>query len=110
MRAIGSISLLAACSFTHGDPPLRGDGGGSADASDAMQMDAPIDGSIDGTPSTLRAKTITITAAVGGTLVDFPLWFTVTDPDLGARAGLDGKDIFFTTTAGVARGAAMQSP
>ncbi|NVB81059.1 MAG: DUF2341 domain-containing protein [Kofleriaceae bacterium] len=101
MRAIWSIPLLAACSFTHGDPPLRGDGGGSADASDAAMTDAAIDAAIDGTPSTLRAKTITITATVGGTLGDFPLWFTVTDPDIGARAQLDGKDIFFTTTAGV---------
>jgi hypothetical protein len=101
MRAMWSIPLLAACSFTHGDPALRGDAGGTADAPDAAVIDAAIDAAIDGTPSTLRAKTITITGAVTGTLVDFPLWFTVTDPDIAARAELDGSDIFFTTTAGV---------
>lgn len=105
MRATWTISLLAACSFPHG-AASSGGGGGSDAGSDAMEMGsdagggAGIDADIDATPSTLRAKTVTVTATITGTLQDFPMWFTVTDPELKAQAQLDGSDIFFTTPTG----------
>ncbi len=102
MRAWLTISLLAACSFPHGTASSRdSDGGGDDDDAMAMGSDAgSIDARIDGMATTLRAKTITVTATIGSTLQDFPMWFTVTDADLAARARLDGTDIFFTTTTG----------
>lgn len=95
MRAV-LFSLLFACSFQHGLPVGPDDGG--IDAPDGMGSDADIDsgGGDDSPPmSTLREKTITITGAVTGTIDDFPLWVSLTDTDLSARARPDGSDIHF---------------
>jgi hypothetical protein len=100
MRATWTISLLAACSFPHG-AATSGDAGRSGDAMETeMGSDAGSDAGIDSMPSTLRAKTITVTAPITGTLQDFPMWFTVTDADLKARMQLDGIDSFLGGVVG----------
>jgi hypothetical protein len=91
--------LLAACSFDHGVAPRDGggsDGGGSGSDGSMMGSDG---GGSDGSMSTLRQKTITIGNSVNGTLADFPLWISLTDLDVAARARPDGADIHFTAGA-----------
>jgi MSHA biogenesis protein MshQ len=93
--------LLVACSFPHGSAVGPDDGG--VDAPDGMGSGSNNDAgdgggsnNDDAPPvSTLREKTITITGAVTGTLTDFPLWVSLTDADLSARARPDGSDIHF---------------
>lgn len=95
------LVVLAACSFEHGVAPTGG-------PSDAPTTDAPDgsssgggsdggngSGSDGGMTSALRQKIITIAAAVSGTHTDFPLWLSLTDSDLAARARSDGTDIHF---------------
>jgi hypothetical protein len=96
------LGLLAACSFEHGIPsPAAGDDAPMTDAatgSDASGVgsDSGGGGGGDDAPMTsLREKTITINAVVAGTHADFPLWVSLTDPDLAARAASDGSDIHF---------------
>lgn len=88
------LVLVAGCSFEHGLLPGAG--------SDGSVIDVP-DGSGSGSDTsgpTLRQKTITIGSGVSGTLTDFPLWISLTDADLGARARPDGTDIHFVALAG----------
>ena len=91
------FELLAGCSFEPGIAPGDGGGSGSDGGIDGMSPDAMIDAmSIDTPPgSTLRQKTITIDAAITGTHTDFPLWISLLDSDLAARARADGTDIHF---------------
>jgi hypothetical protein len=92
---VALLSLLAACSFDHGlvgndhkDAAFDPDGNASGSGSDS-----------DGSTSTLRQKTITIQSTVSGTHTDFPLWVSLTDTDIGARARIDGTDIHFVAGA-----------
>lgn len=98
MRAVLSL-LLVACSFPHGSaigpddggvdaPDGMGSGSDAGDAADSNDDDAPP-------VSPLREKIITITGPVTGTLDDFPVWISLTDADLSARARPDGDDIHF---------------
>lgn len=50
--------------------------------------------------SPLRQKTITISATIAGSHTDFPLWISLTDPIIAARASADGSDIHFVTDVG----------
>jgi hypothetical protein len=90
------LSLLTACSFEHGRVNGTPDDGG-VDASDGPidgLVDAIVDGPTDVPVSPLRQKTITI-GNVTGSHTDFPLWVSLTDADIGARALADGSDIHF---------------
>ncbi|HEY5951980.1 MAG TPA: DUF2341 domain-containing protein [Kofleriaceae bacterium] len=70
--------------------------GGGGDANPAGSDSGSDSGSgSDAITSTLREKTITIAGPVTGTLTDFPLWISLTDSDLAARARADGTDIYF---------------
>lgn len=93
------FSLLVGCSFQHGAPVRPDDGGVDAPDGTGSGSDAGDGGgsnSDDAPPMPpLREKTITITGAVTGTLTDFPLWVSLTDTDLSARARNDGTDIHF---------------
>jgi trimeric autotransporter adhesin len=89
---------LAACSFDHGHVP--GDATGSGSDGNGSDGGSGSDGGGSGSDapgSPLRQKTITITGAVTGTLTDFPLWISLTDSDLAARARVDGTDIYFVS-------------
>jgi hypothetical protein len=69
---------------------------------DTAVLDTP-DGTGSGSGSAsspLRQKTITIKPAIAGTHTDFPLWISLTDPDLAARALADGSDIHFVDASG----------
>lgn len=99
MRA-ALLPLLAACSFQHGQLPgelpdgdiARPDGsvtGFDAPPHDGRTPDGPMP------PSPLRQKTITINLVAEGPHQDFPLWVSLTDPDIAARALADGSDIHF---------------
>lgn len=93
------VVLLAGCSFEHGafngttnDGPAidtpGGDGSGSGSGSGSDNTSA------------LRQKTITIKPAIVGTHTNFPLWVSLTDSDLAARALADGSDIHFVDSNG----------
>lgn len=91
--------LVSACSFQHGLPVVPNDGplGGSDSGTDGSGSGSGSgsDAGIDAAPPTLRQKTITITQNVTGNHANFPLWITLTDADLAARARADGTDIHF---------------
>jgi hypothetical protein len=92
------VVVLAGCSFEHGSVSgTPADGPADSRLIDTMGMiDTP-----DGTaPSSLREKTITIQPAITGTHTDFPLWISLTDSDLAARALTDGSDIHFVDANG----------
>jgi biopolymer transport protein ExbB len=57
-----------------------------------FQLDA---GRPDGIVGTRRRKSVTI-GPVGVDLADFPVWISITDPDLRTHGFTDGSDIFFT--------------
>jgi hypothetical protein len=87
------LVVLAGCSFEHGL---------SSGSRDGAMIDTPDgegsgsgSGSGSGMSSPLRQKTITIASGIVGTHVDFPLWISLTDPDLATRALANGSDIHF---------------
>ncbi len=97
MRA-ALLLFISACSFQHGLPI----GGAPDDAATDVGGGGPdscicaADAGLDAPQPTLRQKTITIgQAAVSGNHTSFPLWITLTDADLAARARTDGTDIHF---------------
>jgi hypothetical protein len=92
---VALLLLFSACSFQHGLPVVPDDGpvGGSDGGTDSNGSGS--DAAIDAPPSPLRQKTITITANVNGNHANFPVWISLTDADLAARARADGTDIHF---------------
>jgi hypothetical protein len=89
------LALLAGCSFQPGmyaeTQPDR-----DAPLDDMTTADTgSVDGSPDATMTLLREKTITIAPTVVGTHADFPLWVSLTDADIAARATSTGADIHF---------------
>lgn len=125
LAALLGLAGIAGCVFEPGallpggpdaglspDAPLPVDAARPVDArppSDAVPIDAPvtmIDAPVPPEPDAApgkRRKQITIRAQrVAGSqdLADFPVLFSVTDPDLADRAGVDGSDIHFTTQNG----------
>jgi hypothetical protein len=86
-----------ACSFDYGAAGRDGAVDRDSAGSDGRGSDAGS-GS-DATLSSLRQKTITIIGAVTGTHADFPLWISLTDSDIAARARADGTDIHFVAGA-----------
>ncbi len=101
MRA-ALLLFVTACSFQHGLPiggalddgaiDVGGDGSGSDSGSGSG---SGSDAGIDAPASTLRQKTITIGQTVNGTHANFPVWVSLTDANLAARARADGTDIHF---------------
>jgi hypothetical protein len=88
-------ALAASCQFDPGGlaPGLEPPDG----APDVTDPDAPPAG-----PGVQR--TITIDAGqVPSTLVDFPLYVAISDPQLGQKAGHDGADIHFVAADGTTR-------
>ncbi|HWN68563.1 MAG TPA: DUF2341 domain-containing protein [Haliangium sp.] len=89
------------------------DSGAGTDSGVTMDSGTAIDASLpprpDAAPDNQRRKQITIDAArvqapaVPGSLADFPVLFSVVDPDIRARAAADGSDIYFTDALGVTR-------
>lgn len=90
------IALATACNFS-------GPGAAPAEAG----IDAAIDAAIDGPPTPwlspwMRRKSITLRASQidtpgNGSLTDFPVLVSITDPQIGAGAALQtGQDIVFT--------------
>ncbi len=115
MRA--SPALLAvllavpACGFNPAGTSDGGDSGGDDDGDADVEVDAPVatDGrpGIDAVPPDARGpgrrKSITIDPArVDGTQSDFPVWVSIVDPAIGARAADNGSDLYFTTDDGTA--------
>jgi hypothetical protein len=88
------VVVLAGCSFEHGSATGTPVDGRLIDT--LVTIDTP-DGSA---ASSLRQKTITIQPAIVGTHTDFPLWISLTDSDLAARALADGSDIHFVDADG----------
>jgi hypothetical protein len=95
-RLIVIVVLATACGF-------KSPGAGPADAA----VDAAIDAAVDGPPvpwlgSWMRRKPITLRASQieapnNGSLTDFPVLVSITDPQIGAGAALgSGQDIVFT--------------
>jgi trimeric autotransporter adhesin len=80
------LLVLGGCSFERG--MLTNDAG--PDGSIGETRDAPCF-----CGNSLREKTITIADDVAGTHASFPLWLSLTDADLAARASEDGVDIHF---------------
>jgi hypothetical protein len=92
------LLFLGACSFERGsltneDVPKDA----PADVPDGMGSGSGSDGGDGGggNPTSLRQKTITIGNGVVGTHTSFPLWVSLTDSDLAARASANGADIHF---------------
>jgi biopolymer transport protein ExbB len=121
MAALLVLAGMAGCTFQP-DGLLPADGiprdGGQADGatpvdgSPAPDGMTPLDGrlpSVDATPSNQRRKRITIqesrveAPASPGFLEDFPVLFSVVDPQIAARASADGSDIYFVAADGVSR-------
>lgn len=118
-RVIATLVLVAALFALAGLSGCRFDPGGVApggevppDGSPLVDGRAPIDSSLpvggDAGASSLRRKQITILssrveAPQGGVLADFPVLFSVVDPDIAARASADGGDIHFTGADGASR-------
>jgi trimeric autotransporter adhesin len=89
------LLLFAACSFDHGFNANRDANDDASGSGSDSGSGSGSDGGIDTVVSPLRQKTITITGTVTGTLTDFPLWISLTDGDLAARAQANGSDIYF---------------
>lgn len=95
----GVLPLLAACSFNAGPYRTSGGGDGGVDGpSDGVTVD---DDAPDSMPTTLREKVITIAGVAVGTHASFPLWVSLNDADIAARARTDGADIHFSDADGV---------
>ncbi|HEY5922997.1 MAG TPA: DUF2341 domain-containing protein [Kofleriaceae bacterium] len=93
------LTLVTACPFDRGYESKDANGGGSDDGGSNAGSDAGSDAGSgsgsDAMTTPLREKPITITGLVVGTHTDFPLWLSLTDPQLAARARPDGTDIHF---------------
>jgi hypothetical protein len=99
-----AISLgVPACGFNPGGGGGGGGDGGGDDPDGAVDPDAPP--GIDAPPTDARGpgrrKSITIDPArVEGTQTDFPVWVSIVDPAIGARAADNGSDLYFTSDGG----------
>lgn len=130
MAALFFVAWMSGCSF---DPGGLSPGGGTPDASEppadsrapvdsrpaidsgaaiddsGPAMDAPLPPGEDAAGGSQRRKQITIDSsrveapATPGFLPDFPVLFSVVDPDLAARASADGRDIYFVGADGLSR-------
>jgi hypothetical protein len=105
LTILALVAGVPACGFNPaGTGGGGGDGGGGDDDTDAaVDPDAPP--GIDAPPPDARGpgrrKSITIDPArVAGTQTDFPVWVTIVDPAIGARAQSDGGDLYFTDDNG----------
>ncbi len=75
---------------------------GDGSVKDVVSGDAPS--------TTARKKAITVDhTKVPGPLADFPIWIDLVDPQVAARAQLDGRDLFFTASDGTPLAHEVQS-
>jgi hypothetical protein len=120
MAALFVLTGIAGCKFDPGElsPPggNPSDGGSPpdsrtpVDSRPTVDSMTPIDGQlpprIDAMVSNQRRKQITIQAsqveapASPGFLADFPVLFSVVDPQIAERASMDGSDIYFVAADG----------
>ncbi len=99
-------AVTTGCGFSVSGSAAPGDAVVVDGATDGAVDAATIDASPDAPPDAFvagRRKRITIDPArVTGTHADFPVWITLTDPQLAARALADGSDIHFRLPGGTA--------
>jgi hypothetical protein len=114
------LAGMSGCKFepgglSPGEPPADGaplpDSRPGIDSSVTMDsgtaMDAPLPSDARETPQ--RRKRIAIdpsrvrAPAGAGALEDFPVLFSVVDPEIADRAGMDGSDIYFVAADGETR-------
>ena len=115
MRASPTLLALMVAVPACGFNPAGSGGGGGGDGGGDDDVDAPVDPDaavetdgppgVDATPPDARGpgrrKAITIDPArVVGTQADFPVWVSLVDPAIGARAANDGGDLYFTSANG----------
>jgi hypothetical protein len=118
MRLVPLLGVTSGCAQLIGieDLPAFDDAGAQPqdagaqpqDAGAQPQIDASIPPGPDAGPSSQRRKRIAIdpsrvNAPGDGVLVDFPVLFSVVDPDIAARASADGSDIYFVAADGETR-------
>lgn len=113
---VPSMALVMIVGFTGGcaqligieDLPASEDAGAQPSDAGAQPPDAASPTSPDAAVDPRYRKQITIHASGvdapgGGALEDFPVLFSVMEPEIAARASADGRDIFFTGADGVSR-------
>ncbi|MFN0245327.1 MAG: LamG-like jellyroll fold domain-containing protein [Kofleriaceae bacterium] len=94
MRWVVSLLLIAGCRQILGiDPAVVVPDDGSIAPIDA---DATVDADLSPRKKEIRVDP----SLVAASLNEFPLWISITDPEIAARARTDGTDIHFRTTAG----------
>jgi hypothetical protein len=119
MRLVPLLGVTSGCAQLIGieDLPAVEDAGAQPQDSGAQpqdsgaqpQIDASIPPGPDAGPSSQRRKQIAIDSsrvrapATPGFLADFPVLFSVVDPEIADRASADGRDIYFVAADGETR-------